>query len=46
MADALNVPFTIFCRIGEFERLLRAENMPDLPLPMKEYMVKKGGKND
>lgn len=30
----------------EFERLLRAENMPDLPLPMKEYMAKKGGKND
>lgn len=30
----------------EFERLLRAENMPDLPLPMKEYMVKKGGRND
>ena len=30
----------------EFERLLRAENMPDLPIPMKEYMARKGVKND
>ncbi len=30
----------------EYERLLRAEDMPDLPLPMQEYIAKKGGKHD
>lgn len=30
----------------EFERLLRAEKMPDLPVPMKNYMVAKGGRHE
>ena len=29
----------------EFERLLRAEKMPDVPAPMKEFMAAKGGKH-
>ncbi len=30
----------------EFERLLRAEKMPSLPDPMKEFIASKGGKRD
>jgi len=30
----------------EFERLLRAEKMPDLPVPMQNYMVAKGGRHE